>query len=156
MTEQTTKATSAAGWKKAATHTVRCPSGVYVGIRIPDLPALIESGSFPQHLLDAAGVAAKVADEPKDAAKLIEDMKHQREYTDLITKLSVVEPKLSDADIAEIPYEDKEFLVLIATRQRDFDAEYKHIGGLDSSESFRRFRKLGEFESDVEGAEVGG
>lgn len=145
--EQTT-ATTVAAWKKAAVHRPLCPSGVRVGIRIPDLPALIEAGSIPQHLLDAAlGVAT--AGEPKPTIDLI---KQQREFTDVLVQLTVVEPKLKDADLADIPYEDKEFLVAVATRQRDIDAEGEHIAGLSKSERFRRFRGLGEFDSTLEGA----
>jgi hypothetical protein len=138
---------SLAGWKKAASHYVLCPSGVRVGIRIPDLPAMIESGEIPQHLLEAAiGFAASSDDTPS-----LELIKKQREFTDHLVLKTVVEPKLTEADVSDIPYEDKDFLVSIATRQRDLDAEGEHIAGLMKSEKFRRFRKLGEFGADVEG-----
>lgn len=142
------RVTTAAAWKKAAQHDVLCPSGVTVGIRIPDLPALIETGEIPQHLLDAALGAAGAQDPETPSKELIIK---QREFTDLVTQITVVEPKLSDEDVKTIPYEDKDFIVAIATRQRDLDAEGKHIAGLDKSERFRRFRRLGEFDETVEG-----
>lgn len=142
------KPVSAAAWKKNAYHTVLCPSGSFVTIRIPDLPALIESGAIPQHLLDAAiGVATSQSDvEPS-----LELVKQQREFTDKLTELTVTSPKLTEADVADVPYEDKEFLVQVGTRQRDFDAEGSHIAGLDKSAKFRRFRGITDSDEDVEG-----
>lgn len=146
MSDQQPKATSVAQWKKAATHYPLCPSGARVGIRIPDLPAFIEAGQIPQHLLDVAlGV---VSGDEKPSIDLV---KSQREFTDRLVMLTVVEPKLEEADLAEIPFEDKDFIVAVATRQRDLDAEGEHLAGLTKSEKFRRFRRLGEFDSDVEG-----
>ena len=142
-----TAVTTAAGWKKNRNHEVLCPSGTRIVIRIPDLPALIEAGSIPQHLLDAA---LGVANDP-DTKPTVELIKQQREFTDVLTALTVVEPKLSETDIPEIPFEDKEFIVAVATRQRDLDVEGEHIGGLTKSEKFRRFRSLGEFSENVEG-----
>jgi hypothetical protein len=137
-----------AGWKKAAKHYPLLPSGVRVGIKIPDLPALIEAGSIPQHLLDAAlGVAA--GEEQRPTRELIIQ---QREFTDRLVMIAVVEPSLSESDVKDIPYEDKEFIVAVATRQRDLDAEGEHIAGLTKSEKFRRFRGLGEFDPTLEGA----
>lgn len=145
-TEEDQPTVTLASWKKNAKHPVTCPSGSRIVIRIPDLPAMIETGEIPQSLLDAAlGAAAGAAETPT-----VEVMAKQREFTDHILMKSVVEPKLTAADVADIPYEDKEFLVAVATRQRDLDAEGEHIGGLTKSEKFRRFRKLREFDSDVE------
>lgn len=142
------KTVTAAGWKKAAVHNVLLPSGVRVEIKIPDLPSLIETGQFPQHLLDAAiGLAAK----GDSGIATREDVVKQREFTDKVVELTVVNPKLSAEDIAEIPFEDKEMLVALATRARDLDAEGEHIAGLTNSEKFRRFRGLGGVDSDVEG-----
>ena len=141
------KATTLASWKKAAIHYPLLPSGMRVGIRIPDLPALIETGEIPSNLLDAAlGVAGG-----KDTTPTKELIAEQREFTDHIVLVSVVEPKITKDDVSAIPYEDKEFLVQVATRQRDLDAEGEHIGGLSKSDKFRRFRGLGEFDTDVEG-----
>lgn len=138
---------TAAAWKKNAHHTVMCPSGTSIVMKIPDLPAMIETGTIPQHLLDAALGAASDPDQ-KPTRELI---KQQREFTDLLTMICVIEPKLTEADLTDIPYEDKEFIVSVATRQRDLDVLGDHIGGLNKSEKFRRFRSLGEFHEDVEG-----
>lgn len=141
------KAVSLSAWTKAATHYPLLPSGCRVGIRIPDLPALIEAGQIPQHLLDVAlGIAA--GEQTKPSVELI---KSQREFTDRLVQLTVIEPKLDDESVKTVPFEDKDFLVSIATRQRDLDAEGEHLAGLTKSDKFRRFRRLGEFDEDVVG-----
>lgn len=133
---------SAAQWKKARFHTIRLNSGAFVKIRIPDLPAMIEAGHIPQNLIEVAiGMASGEAMKPS-----VELVKQSREFTDLMTLAAVVEPKITEADLADIPYEDKQLIVEIATRQRDADAEGSNISGLDKSEKFRRFRLIGEFD----------
>lgn len=137
-------------WVKAADHEILCPSGTRVKIRVPDLAAIIEGGDLPQHLLDAAlGVANKLTkgEVQKPTKELIAK---EREFTDFLVSITVVEPKLTSETAKAVPYEDKELIVSIATRQRDLDAEGEHIAGLTKSEKFRRFRRLGEFNSDLE------
>jgi hypothetical protein len=150
-TEQDTQKTAVSldQWVNAATHYPLLPSGVRVGIKIPDLAALVEAGEIPQHLMDIAVGAAMGGKAPKIDRDLIVK---QREFTDRLCQLTVVEPQLPDEIVAKLPYEDKEFIVAIATRNRDLDAEGEHLAGLTKSEKFRRFRGLGEFESNVEGA----
>lgn len=136
-----------AGWKKNSIHPVVCPSGTTIKIRIPNLSRLIEAGEIPQHLLEAALGAAS----GKEVDPSVELIKKQREFTDTIVLMSVVEPKITEADLIDIPYEDMDFLVQIATRQRDLDAVGDHIGGLTKSEKFRRFRGLDGGDEDVAG-----
>lgn len=139
--------TTKTAWKKAAVHNICLESGVRVDIRIPDLPVLIESGELPQHLIDAAlGVASGQQQTPT-----VDLIKKEREFTDFLILRTVVDPVLEPADVRELPPEDKELLVRIATRRTDLDAEGEHIGGLSSSEKFRRFRRLGEFDPALEG-----
>jgi hypothetical protein len=148
-------AASVAGWKKAAIHYPLLPSGIRVGIRVPDLAKMIETGQVPQHLLSAAlGLAKAQVEEEKKVPtpeELTENAAQDREFTDLITLASVVEPKVSENDLEAIPVEDKQFIVALATRQRDLDAEGEHIAGLTKSEKFRRFRGLGEFDPALAG-----
>lgn len=135
-------------WGAAALHTPLLPSGKRVQIRIPDLGDMVESGEIPQHLLEVAlGVINN--DTTVDKELILK----QGEFTKVIVKATVVVPKLeTDEQFKKIPVEDKEFLVAIATRQRDLDAEGAHIAGLDTSTKFRKFRRLGEFDQDVEGS----
>lgn len=144
----TTRAASLDEWVEAATHYPLLPSGKRVGIKIPDLPALIESGQIPQHLLD---VAIKMVAGGAEQTPSKEVIAAQREFTDVLVQMTVVEPSLSDETVKRVPFEDKDFIVAIATRARDLDAEGEHLAGLTTSEKFRRFRRLGEFDKDVEG-----
>ena len=143
MSEQ--KAASLSAWTKAATHYPLLPSGCRVGIRIPDLAALIEAGQIPQHLLDVA-LSAAGGEKVKVSVEL---MASQREFTDKLVQITVVDPKLDDESVKGVPYEDKDFILSIAMRQRDLDAEGEHLAGLTKSDKFRRFRRLGEFDEDV-------
>lgn len=138
-------------WVKAGDHEILCPSGTRVKIRVPDLASIIEGGDLPQHLLDAAlGVATKLTKgQPQGPTK--EMIAQEREFTDFLVSITVTAPKLTPETAKQIPYEDKEMIVSIATRQRDLDAEGEHIAGLTKSEKFRRFRGLGEFNEDLEG-----
>lgn len=144
---------SLAGWKKSATHYPLCPSGARIGVRIPDLSEMIESGQVPNHLLDAAlGQAFKEQEEGKTPSpdEVKKSFAQDREFNDLMILKTVVEPKLTEADVREIPTEDRDFIVAIATRARDVDAEGEHLGGLSSSAKFRKFRGLGDLDEALE------
>lgn len=146
------KAVSKAAWKKAAFHLVTLPSSAVVKIKLPDMPALIEAGAIPQNLLNAAFASAKQQANNIDKEITKEDIVQQREFTDFVVMATVVEPQLTEADMGEIPFEDKEMIVEFATRVRDLDAEMRHIGGLDGkSERFRQVRGLASFDEAVEG-----
>lgn len=142
-----TKPVTLAAWKKRSTHTVVLNSGATVVIKIPDLPQLVESGTLPQHLLDAAIGAQTGVDEINE-----EYIKKEYAFAKFICKQVVVEPAIADEDYDEIPAEDKELLVQFATRRREFDALGKHIAGLDNVAKFRQLHSIGEFSPYVEGA----
>jgi hypothetical protein len=145
-----TKVVSANTWKKNAVHAVTLPSTSVVKIRIPDLAALIEAGQIPQHLLDVALGAAAFEDEKK--MPTVEDIILQRQFTDKIAELTVVEPKLTEADMADIPFEDKHMLTEFALRTRDLDALNHHIGGIDKIRRFLNGPEDGDDDTSVEGA----
>jgi hypothetical protein len=147
-TEAARKPGTAAGWKKSAVHTVTLPSGFVAKIRIPDLPALIESGAIPQGLTD---VAISVASGMKPERPTADLIAQQRKFTDVLVMKAVVEPALSEDDLSDIPFEDKEMIVEISTRQIDFDAEGHHLAGLEKSAKFRQFRRIGEFDPSLAG-----
>lgn len=123
-----------------ARHYVTLPSSAVVGIEIPDLAELIASGKLPNSLVD---VAVEVAKGNTDTVTE-EAIKEQPAFYKHVIQLTVKEPEVTDDLYAKLPTEDKEMLVEIATRQRDLDAEYKHIGGLHTSERWRKFRGLGD------------
>jgi hypothetical protein len=149
MSTTEVKAVSTAAWKKAKVHNIMLPSGVRVDIVIPDLARLIETGQVPQNLLDAA---LGLAGQHNDQKPTVELIKQEREFTDMLVKLSVVNPKLSDEDLDDLPYEDKEKIVKIANRQHDLDAEGEPIAeGLAKSDKYRKFRGIFDSPEDVEG-----
>lgn len=145
---QNPKPVSKADWKKNRDHSVMAPSGSRITIRIPDIALLVQSGQLPQNLIDVALGRARTDSEEIPTNELV---KQEIDFTNFVVKASVVAPVINDEDLPDIPFEDKDFIVQLATRRRDLDAEGEHIAGLSKSEKFRRFRKLGEFSEDVEG-----
>lgn len=148
MTTAAEPVTTLAAWKKAKVHTVTLPSGTTVRMQIPDLPSLIKSGEIPNSLVDAA-LGAVEGVEKVDR----EFVEKQAEFTNKVVALSVVEPKLTEEDVASgvIPAEDKDMIAEIATRQRDLDALGHHIAGLHTNKDFRNFRGLTDVSEGVAG-----
>jgi hypothetical protein len=138
-TTDTTKPVTAAQWKKAKTHTITLPSASVVEIEIPDLPALVKAGQIPNELVD---MAIKVAQGKKEVTR--EDIVQQADFYNKLCAISVKSPVVSEEDFANggIPFEDKEMIVELATRQRDIDAVGHHIAGLESVKEWRNFRGL--------------
>jgi hypothetical protein len=144
----TQEKTTLAGWKKAASHPdVLLPSGVRVAIKLPDLPALVQTGEIPNNFLDLITQMAKRVEEKQQPTP--EEMTKERELENIIISQTVVEPKLTVDDVGDLPVEDREWLIALAFRRRDLDAEGEHIAGLTKSEKFRRFRLLGEFDPSL-------
>jgi hypothetical protein len=138
------KVRSKADWIKAKTHTVMCPSGVEVDIEIPNLPALIKAGRVPNALLDAAIGAGP------DTEVSREMVEQQADFFHYLVSVTVVSPQIEPHEVVELPYEDVEMLVSLALRQRDMDAAYRQIGGLDKVASFRTFRERARRGSSVD------
>lgn len=132
--------TSLGQWKQNKVHLITLPSGSKVKISLPDLPNLVRTGGIPNKLID---VALSVAN--GEARVTREAMEEQSEFYNALTAITVVEPKITEEQVAagDIPIEDKDVIVEFATRQRDMDAVGHHIGGLETQESFRRFRSIG-------------
>jgi hypothetical protein len=135
-------------WKNRKEHEVLLPSGMEVKIVVPNLPSLIRAGKIPNSLLNAAVEQATAAQDQKVPDS--ELIGQQEEFYRKIIPLTVIEPKIEEDDVSDLPFEDQELLVELATRQRDVDAAYRHIGGLDSHESFRTFRSGGGVSEAVE------
>jgi len=136
---QAGRKTSKASWKKSKVHeNITTPSGSVISLQIPNLPALVRAGQLPNHLIEVAtGVSnGSTAITPELFGK-------QAEFTNKLVSLAVVDPELTEEEVEEVvPYEDQEFIVEIATRQRDLDAVGRHIGGLHTQDEFRKFRNL--------------
>lgn len=142
--------TTKASWKKAAVHEgVTLPSGTIVSIKLPNLSLMVKTGQIPNTLVDAAVEMQNVAarGEEEISREMIEQ---QWDYTAYLVSRTVVEPAITEEEVAEIPAEDVEMLVEFALRQRDIDAVYRHIGGLDKLASFRKFRGVSGGAADLE------
>jgi hypothetical protein len=142
--------TTLSQWKKAKVHDVILPSGVEVKITLPDIPALIETGHLPQNFLDAALAAIKVAQSEEDHTPTPEELAEQRKFTNKMISMTVVDPKLREEDVEELPVQDRQMIMEFAMRQRDMDAAIRNIGGLEKYETFREVRGLPSFDPFLE------
>jgi hypothetical protein len=142
----TTPKTTKTSWKKAAVHEITLPSGTVISIKLPNLSLMMKTGNIPNGLIDAA-VGAQDGSEAKLTREMIES---QWDFSAFLVAHTVVDPQLTEEEVAEIPAEDIEMIVEFATRQRDIDAAYKHIGGLDQMGSFRHFRGIASGIEDLE------
>jgi hypothetical protein len=141
------------GWKKAKTHTVTLPSGVEVGIQIPNLAKLAKGGDLPNDLIQHAAPSPEVpgtAPEPLTEEERIKNLSTLAEFQSWLVSIMLVEPKLSPDEVLDVvPTPDLEVLVELASRRRDMDVVGHHIGGLEVSADFRRFRGIDDGESDL-------
>jgi hypothetical protein len=127
-----------ASWKSRKRHDVILPSGAEVTIEIPNLPLLAKTGRIPNALLNSL---AKLQTKLSSNSELsTEDLEEQREFTNLLVSLTVIEPKVEPGDVDELPFEDVEMIVEFALRLRDMDAAARHMGGLEKLDSFREAR----------------
>ena len=144
----TTAKTTKASWKKAAVHEgITLPSGTVVSIKLPNRPLMIKTGQLPNTLVEDALAAQSATSNATVTREMIEQ---QWEYYSFLVSRTVVEPAITQEEVAEIPAEDIEMIVEFATRQRDIDAVYSHIAGLDKLDSFRKFRSLSGGFEDLE------
>lgn len=132
-----TKAASKDTWKQANVHTgVTLPSGTVVDIKIPSLPQLIKAGQVPNHLID-------IAVEQGSSDKIDREVLEQTwEFTCFIIPKMLVNPEISEDDVADLPALDLEMLIGFASRVTDLDAVGHQLGGLETQDSFRNVRGL--------------
>lgn len=141
----TSKTKSAADWKKQRRHIITLPSGYQVAVEIPNLPMLVKTGQLPNALV------AEALTNIQRGELTAEVIAQQADFYEKLVAVTVKEPEITSEDVAELPFEDVELLVEIATRQRDLDAVGVHVGGLNTSKEWRRFRGLPDLDEDVEG-----
>ncbi len=131
-------------WTDRATHdNVLLPSGEEVSIKVPDLPQMMKRGEIPNPLVKYVVKAEKNSADTLTEEKVIEST----DYINWLISITVTDPEISPEEAEDVPAPDKELLVALATRQRDIDAAGRHLGGLETLEDFRRFRRVGEFSS---------
>lgn len=136
--EKATKAASLSAWRANRLHQITLPSSTVVEIEIPDLPTLVKTGTIPNELVDIAIGVAQGKKITRD------DIVQQADFYNKLCSLTVKSPAVTEEDFASgaLPFEDKEMIVELATRQRDLDAIGHHIGGLEKVAEFQKFRGL--------------
>lgn len=141
------KAATLAGWKKNRVHTITLPSGTIIDVVIPDLPSLVKTGGIPNELVQTA---IDVANGDRKVNK--EDIVQQADFYNKLCAITVVAPAATEEDFAsgELPFEDKEMIVEVATRRRDIDAVGHHLAGLEKVKAWRTFRNLDYVYQDLE------
>lgn len=122
-------------WSAAKTHTVTLPSGFEIDMQIPNLPLLIKTGQIPNHLIDAALGAMQAEEITREMVE------QQADFYDKLVAISVVDPIIAEEEVKDLPFEDVDLIVDLATRQRDVDAMGRHLGGLHKSEEWKSFRR---------------
>jgi hypothetical protein len=144
MSETDTQATSSAAaptrldeWKAAKLHkNVTLPSGTKVDIILPNLPKMLQTGEVPNPLVQAA------VDAQQGQRVTEETIREQFDFYKFLVAQTVKNPALHEDDVADLPFEDIEMLVELASRNRDLDAVGHHLSGLETVGAFRTFRGL--------------
>lgn len=140
-------------WQSAKVHTVTLPSGIKVDITIPDLAAMAKAGELDNDLIQYAIPSAKdIAEEPEELTteQKKENLSKLADFHSWLVSITVVDPMLTPEEVPTVvPTPDKEVLVELASRRRDMDVVGHHIGGLEVSAEFRKFRELDSGESDI-------
>lgn len=143
-------------WKAKKVHRdVVLPSGATVDITLPNIAQMAKTGSIPNGLLR---IALKQDPKPGETKPEAEDiLKENWEFAEFIVPIMVVEPAgLTVDDVNELPPEDVELLVAFAIRQTDTDAAHRHIGGLETYQSFRDARGIFTSDPDILGVQSSG
>lgn len=139
-----TSTTSKSAWKKAGVHTVTLPSGAVVDIRIPNLAQMAQAGELDNDLLQYAvpNLPTDADEEPTPEQKK-ENLTKLANFHQWLVSKTLVSPALSPDEVKEtVPTPDLEVLVELASRRRDMDVVGHHIGGLEVSAEFRKFRGI--------------
>lgn len=147
------KPVSKSAWKKAGVHTVTLPTGSVVEIRIPDLAAMAKNGELENDLLEyavPAGPKPGDKNEEPTAEQKKENLTKLANFHDWLVSHALVNPALTPEEVAStVPTPDKEVLVELATRRRDMDVVGHHIGGLEVSAEWRKFRGIDSGDEDI-------
>ncbi len=140
------KPSSKTAWASAKRHVITLPSSTKVAIELPNLGELMKAGELPNDLIEAA--TAKLTNQEVDG----ELVKQLTELNRHIVALTVKEPEIKLEDVPTLPSEDLDMIVQFANRERDVDAVGHHIGGLETTAEWRRFR----YGSDSDASLLGG
>lgn len=159
---------SLAGWQRRSLHTVTCPSGQRLRIRLPGIPTLLEHGDLPDDLIEIAllevsrrdGAAGAIAEEISEmgddqaAAKLERLAEFARFQKQLVcAAIQEIESddrweqvELTPERLDGLPEDDLAMVAEIVQRLRGSDARGVRIGvePLDRWARFRDHHSCGE------------
>lgn len=128
---------SAAALKKQAVHEgITLPSGAVVTIKLPNINKMIRAGELPNELVEAA---IQSQGEEKITREMVE---REWDFIEYIVPLTLVKPKVTAEDVAEIDPNDAAMIAAFAARRIDTDAVGHQLGGLETQASFRKARGL--------------
>jgi hypothetical protein len=146
-----TSTTSKAEWAAAGVHTVTLPSGSRVKIRIPNLAQMAQAGELDNELLQYAIPDRAVEETEKELSpeEKKANLTKLANFHAWLVSHTLVDPALTPEEVPSVvPTPDLEVIVELASRRRDMDVVGHHIGGLEVSADFRRFRGIADGESD--------
>jgi hypothetical protein len=147
-TRSTTEPTAAEAWA-ARTYTATLDSGQEAEFRLPSIGEMAAFGDLPEDLLEIAmlewddpGAAVRMAaapivalthdspDEERQAAdeKATDIAKRIGRYNLHLVSRALVNPKLTPAELATVPYSDVEMLSDLIMRRRGVDAAGRYVG----------------------------
>lgn len=129
------KTSSKTAWKQASAHSVTLPSGTVVKIKVPNLPALVKAGAVPNELIE---VAVQQADPERKVT--VEDIRAEADFNRFLVSVTLIDPKIEPEEVDDLPFEDVQLLIALATRQTDRDAVGHQLGGLELTEEWKSFR----------------
>jgi len=165
---------SLSAWQARAVHTITCPSGQRLKIRIPGIGTLLEKGDLPDDLLEialleltteggaTAVLATELTSENGDRSKALERIAHYGEFQRHLvcsaveaieTAPGVFEPLTLTADdllSGSLPEDDLALVAEIVQRLRVHDARGVRIG-VEPLDRWATFREVHHCTEDCEG-----
>ena len=144
--EAAPKNVTKSAWSKKGVHEgVTLNSGAVVTIKVPNLPALLKADAVPNDLIEQAISF-------QQARQVTADMlKEQWDFIRWIVPITVLSPEIGEDDVENLPAEDVEMVAGFASRTIDVDAIGHHLGGLETSAAWRRFRNQLDIDEVLEG-----
>lgn len=128
--------------KRRVHEGVTLPSGAIVTIVLPNLGHMIKTETLPNDLIQAA-LKQHIPVEGEEQPKLTEeDLKKDWDFVEWVVPLTIQEPKITTADVADLDPRDITMVANFASRRTDLDAVGHQLGGLETQKSFRNLRGI--------------
>lgn len=165
---------SLSGWQQRNLHTVTCPSGQRLRIRIPGIGTLLEHGDLPDDLVEqalleltweggaAGALAIKASDPDTDSESLLAGVRKLAAFQRELVKHAVrevengdewVAVELDDESLWTLPEDDLAMVAEIVQRLRGTDARGVRIG-VEPLDRWRRFQHHHGCSEDCESCEA--